>query len=56
MSSQSKAKNVRRWADEPEPSMADLVRQVSGLMQAGVREDLRDQVPEAKQEKPPGQK
>ena len=44
MSSQSKVKNVPKSGKGQEPTMEELVRQVSGLMQAGIREDLRDQV------------
>ena len=45
MSSRSKAKNVRKYANAPAPSMQDLVKQVSGLMQSGLKEDLRDSNP-----------
>jgi hypothetical protein len=51
MSSRSKAKNVRKYANAPAPSMQDLVRQVSGLMQSGFKEDLRDQVQPEQREK-----
>jgi hypothetical protein len=44
MSSQSKGKSVPKSGKGPEPTMEELVRQVSGLMRAGVREDLRDRV------------
>ena len=44
MSSQSKVKSAPRSGKGPEPTMEELVRQVSGLMRAGIREDLRDRV------------
>ena len=44
MSSQSKVKSAPKFGKGPEPTMEELVRQVSGLMRAGVQEDLRDRV------------
>ena len=38
----------------PEPTMEELVRQVSGLMRAGVREDLRDNAPAPSATSPAG--
>jgi len=38
----------------PEPTMEELVRQVSGLMRAGVREDLRDSAPAPSATSPAG--